>query len=89
MNFAVLIVPLLGGILTGYFLRDKRKINLGKVTVGIILVLIFSLGFGIGSNGALLNSLPNVGLSAALIAALAIAFSVVFVKVARKTAGLD
>ena len=89
MNFAVLVVPLVAGILIGYFLREKRKLNLGKVTVGTILVLIFSLGFGIGSNGELLNSLPSVGLSAILIAALAIAFSVVFVKAARKTAGLD
>jgi len=73
------------GMLFGYFLRERRKINLGKVTVGIILVLIFSLGFGIGSNNQLLESLPNVGLSAVVIAALAIFFSVVFVKAVGKT----
>jgi hypothetical protein len=37
----------------------------------------------------LLNSLPEVGLSAVVIASVAIVFSVIFVKVARRTAGLD
>jgi predicted ABC-type exoprotein transport system permease subunit len=88
MNFALLVVPLIAGMLLGYFLREKRKTNLGKVTFGIILVLIFSLGFGIGSNSELLKSLPEVGLSAVVIASLAIVFSVVLVKVVRRTAGL-
>ena len=73
----------------GYFLREKRKDNLSKVTFGIILVLIFSLGFGIGSNSELLNSLPDVGLSAAVIASLAIVFSVVLVKAVKRTVGLE
>jgi predicted ABC-type exoprotein transport system permease subunit len=89
MNFALLVVPLIAGMLLGYFLREKRKVNLGKVTVGIILVLIFSLGFGIGSNSELLNSLPEVGLSAVVIASLAIVFSVILVKAVRRTAGLE
>jgi hypothetical protein len=88
MNFALLIVPLIAGVLFGYFSREKRKVNLSKFTFGIILVLIFSLGFGIGSNSELLDSLPEVGLSAAVIASLDIFFSVIFVKAVRKTAGL-
>jgi len=88
MNFALLVVPLAAGMLLGYFLREKRKVNFGKVTLGIILVLIFSLGFGIGSNSELLNSLPDVGLSAAVIASLAIVFSVVLVKAVKRRAGL-
>jgi len=89
MNFALLVVPLVAGMLLGYFLREKRKVDVGKVTFGIILVLIFSLGFGIGSNGELLNSLPDVGLSAVVIASLAIVFSVILVKAVRRTAGLE
>ena len=89
MNFALLVVPLVAGMLLGYFLREKKKANLGKVTLGIILVLIFSLGFSIGSNSELLNSLPDVGLSAVVIASLAIVFSVVLVKAVRRTAGLE
>jgi predicted ABC-type exoprotein transport system permease subunit len=89
MNFALLVVPLMAGMLLGYFLREKRKVNLGKVTLGIILVLIFSLGFSISSNNELLNSLPEVGLSAVVIASLAIVFSVVLVKAVRRTVGLE
>jgi predicted ABC-type exoprotein transport system permease subunit len=88
MNFALLVVPLIAGMLLGYFLREKRKANLGKVTFEIILALIFSLGFGMGSNSELLKSLPEVGLSAVVIASLAIVFSVILVKVVRRTAGL-
>jgi hypothetical protein len=88
MNFALLVVPLIAGMLLGYFLREK-KVNLGKVTLGIILVLIFSLGFSIGSNSELLNSLPDIGLSAIVIASLAIVFSVVLVKAGRRAAGLE
>ena len=45
MNFALLVVPLVAGMLVGYFLHEKREINLGKLTLRIVLVLIFSLGF--------------------------------------------
>jgi len=89
MNFALLVVTLVAGMFLGYSLREKRKVNLGKATFGIILVLIFSLGFGIGSNSELLNSLPDVGLSAVVIASLAIVFSVVLVKAVKRTAGLE
>jgi predicted ABC-type exoprotein transport system permease subunit len=89
MNFALLVVPLVAGMLIGHFLREKRKVDVGKVTFGIILVLIFSLGFGIGSNGGLLNSLPDVGLSAIVIASLTIVFSVILVKAVRTKAGLE
>ena len=51
--------------------------------------MIFSLGFGIGSNSELLNSLPDVGLSAVVIASLAIVFSVILVKAVKRTAGLE
>jgi hypothetical protein len=50
----------------------------------VILVLIFSLGFTIGSNNDLLASLPTVGLSAFVMAVLAIGFSVLFVVLIRR-----
>lgn len=89
MNFALLIVPLIAGVLLGYVSREKRMVGLGKLVFGIILVLIFSLGFGIGSNSELLNSLPEVGLSALVIASLVIVFSVILVKAVKKAAGLQ
>jgi uncharacterized membrane protein YbjE (DUF340 family) len=89
VNFAVLVVPLIAGMLLGFALRGRRQANLSKVTLGVILVLIFSLGFSIGSNNDLLGSLPEVGLSAAVIACLTILFSVVLVNAVRKAVRLE
>ncbi len=80
-----LTIPLVAGIVAGFLLRGKRRIDTGKVNIVIILVLIFSLGFSIGVNRELLNSLPQVGVSALAMAFLAIGFSVLFtVLVGRK-----
>jgi Lysine exporter LysO len=84
INIVVLIVPLVAGVLFGYFLREKKHVDLSRVTFGVILVLIFSLGFSIGSNGELLGSLPRVGVASLVLMLLAVAFSVVFVLVALK-----
>jgi hypothetical protein len=84
VNFAVLVLPLIAGLFLGYLLRERKKVNLTKVTLGIILILIFSLGFTIGSNNELLGSMSSVGLSALLMALLAIGFSVLFVALIRR-----
>jgi hypothetical protein len=84
VNFAVLVLPLIAGLFLGYLLRQRKKINLAKVTLGTILILIFSLGFTIGSNNELLDSMYSVGLSALLMALLAIGFSVLFVAFIRR-----
>jgi len=84
----VLVVPLVVGVAAGFLLRDKWHFNLGKVTFGVILVLIFSLGFTIGSNDELLASFPSVGVSALGLALLAIGFSVLFVVLVRRRLGL-
>ena len=87
INFSVLYltIPLAAGIIAGFMLREKRRADVSRVNVAIILVLIFSLGFSIGVNSELLNSLPRVGVSALAMATLAIAFSVFFtVLVGRK-----
>ena len=80
----LLIVPLAAGIVSGFVLRERKRVDLGRVTFGVILVLIFSLGFTIGSNNDLLASLPTVGLSAFVMAVLAIGFSVFFVVLVRR-----
>jgi len=84
VNFAILVLPLIAGLFLGYLLRQKKKINLAKVTLGTILILIFALGFTIGSNNELLDSMSTVGLNALLMAALAIGFSVLFVALIRR-----
>jgi len=79
-----LLVPLVAGTLLGYLLRNRRRSDIGSVTFWVIITLIFSLGFSIGSSNELLSSLPRVGLNAVVILFLAVLFSVVFVKSARK-----
>ena len=85
LNF---IVPLIAGILLGYVLRNKKRVNLSQVTFGAIVVLIFSLGFSIGSNNELLAAMPRVGLNAVVVLTLTILFSVIFVKAVRKMVGM-
>jgi len=84
LTMLLLVVPLAVGIVSGFVLRERKVVNLGRVTFGVILVLIFSLGFTIGSNNDLLASLPTVGLSAFVMAVLAIGFSVLFVVLVRR-----
>jgi uncharacterized membrane protein YbjE (DUF340 family) len=85
---ASLTVSLVAGILLGYALRKRGKVNLNRASFAVIIVLIFSLGFSIGSNGELLGALPRVWLNAVVIAVLAMFFSLVFVKAAGRVAGL-
>jgi hypothetical protein len=89
VSIVVFVAPLVGGMLFGYALRGRRQVNLNKLTFGVILTLIFSLGFGIGSDNELLSSLPEVGLSAVVIACLTILFSVVLVNAVKKAVGLE
>lgn len=79
-----LMIPLIGGILAGYLLRDKKPLKLDKASVPIILVLIFCIGFSIGSSNELLAAMPTVGVQALVICVLAIAFSIAFVIAGKK-----
>ena len=84
-----LVVSLIAGMFFGYLLRNKKHIDLSKVTFGIIIVLIFSLGFSIGSNNELLGSMPKVGLNALVILSLTVFFSVVFMKATKKMVKME
>jgi uncharacterized transporter YbjL len=84
LTVVYLMIPLLAGIFVGYLVRDKKKIKLDKASVAIIVVLIFCVGFSVGSNNELLAAMPTVGLQALLICVLAIAFSIAFIVVGRK-----
>ncbi len=79
-----LVFPLMLGILLGYLFRKNKIPKLDKASVAVILVLIFSLGFGIGSNNQLLTAIPQVTLQGLLIAILAISFSIAFVIMGRR-----
>jgi uncharacterized membrane protein YbjE (DUF340 family) len=84
LTLVYLTVPLVVGVVSGYLVRNRRQVKLEKPIVAIVVVLIFSLGFSIGSNSELLAALPQVGLQALVIAVLAIVLSVAFVMAGRK-----
>jgi uncharacterized membrane protein YbjE (DUF340 family) len=84
LTLVYLIVPLIAGILSGYLLRDRKLPKTEKASLAIVVILIFSLGFGIGSNNELLAALPQVGVQGLVIAVLAILFSIAFVKAGKK-----
>jgi len=69
----------------GYRLRRKRGIlKVEKLVLVIILALIFSLGFSIGSNSELLAVMPSIWLNALVLLVMALLFSVLFAKAAVK-----
>jgi uncharacterized transporter YbjL len=84
MTLLSLTVPLAIGILLGYLLRNRKRIKLDKASLAVIVILIFSLGFGIGSNNELLDAMPKVGFNALIISVLTILFSIAFVKAGRR-----
>ena len=84
LSLLELLIPLALGVLCGYLLRNRKMPKLDKLSLGIIVVLIFALGFGIGSDNTLLGALPQVGMQALVIAALSIAFSIMFVKAGKR-----
>ncbi len=84
-----LVLALIAGIGLGYALREKKRVDLGKVVFGAIIILIFSMGFSIGSNNELLTSMPVIGVNAVVIMALSVVFSIIFLKAARKLVKLE
>jgi|YelNatPaOPRAMG01_1025707.scaffolds.fasta_scaffold00060_22 uncharacterized membrane protein YbjE (DUF340 family) len=84
-----LMISLIIGILLGLLLREKQHFDLSKVTFAAVVVLIFSMGFTIGSNNDLLASMQSIGVNAIIILLLSIFFSVAFVKLARRVVKLE
>ena len=80
----MLTVAMVAGISFGYVLRSRKRVSLGKVSFGVILLLIFSLGFSIGTDKELLSSLPKVGFNAVVILFFVLTFSVVFVMAVKR-----
>lgn len=83
------VIALVFGIGLGYLWQERKHVNLGRVTFVAIIALIFLMGFNIGSDNALLTSMPTVGANALVIVSLTIFFSLVFVKIVRKMVKLE
>lgn len=84
LTLLYLVAPLFAGILAGYLVRNRKPIKLDRASVAIIVVLIFCVGFSIGSSNELLAAMPTVGVQALVICALAIGFSIAFVMVGKR-----
>jgi hypothetical protein len=88
LDVVVLVLPLVTGLAVGYYLRGYylrgKPFSVGKIFLGVILVLIFSLGFSIGSNTELLAVMPNVAFNALVLLVLALLFSILFVRATQK-----
>jgi uncharacterized membrane protein YbjE (DUF340 family) len=66
-----------GGILTGYLLRNQKKLIVlnGSLTMWVIYMLLFFLGLSIGSNKSIINHLHTLGFTALVITLAAVAGS--------------
>ena len=62
--FAVLVA----GVLAGYLMRRIRVRWMGKVTMVLIWILLLLLGIEVGGDRRIMESLPTLGLEAAVIA---------------------
>ena len=89
LNLPSLLIPLIAGILLGIFLQNKKRVNLGKATFAVIIVLIFSMGFMIGSNNELLASMYRIGFDSIIIVLLSVSFSVILVMAVKKVVKLE
>lgn len=77
--------PLLLGLALGYILRrEKKRLNLNRLIFWVILILVFSLGFTVGSNNELLALMPDAGLKAVVLSGLTLIFTILFFKALEK-----
>ena len=82
------IIPLIFGILFGFYFQNKKVRIPNKTGFWTIIVLIFSLGFSIGSNHETLRVLPQVGFNAIILALFTMLFSASLVKIGVKVVDL-
>ena len=72
MNTVILFLLL--GTVTGYFLRKKKKLlkHLDKITFYSVLALLFLLGFAVGRDPVITGSLHRLGLQALILSTAAV-----------------
>jgi uncharacterized membrane protein YbjE (DUF340 family) len=83
-NFAIAlwVVGLFAfGSWSGWALRNRKSMLtvVGKLTTGLVLVLLFLLGYSVGNSPVVFDSLDVIGVGALLIAIAAVAGSVTFI----------
>ena len=77
----LLVSSLLAGLIAGYFLKDRR-VDISRPMQVTLVILIFSLGYDMGSK-LNLAELANVGAISAVFAVLTLALSYQMARVLR------
>ncbi|NOZ45922.1 MAG: lysine exporter LysO family protein [Chlorobi bacterium] len=73
------LILMFGGILIGYFLKNKKKIIRinDRLTMYAIFLLLFLMGVSMGSNKQIMSNLDSIGLHALLISVCAVLGSII------------
>jgi uncharacterized membrane protein YbjE (DUF340 family) len=74
----LVIVFLIAGVLTGYLIRNHRRLIVvaSRLTDGAIFLLLFFLGLSVGMNQQVVASFSSIGLQSFMITLLAVLGSV-------------
>ncbi len=61
-----ILLIMLAGVITGFFLRNRNKVTgvVDKLIIVSIIFLLFSLGFAVGGDPVIISNLPSLGLTA-------------------------
>ncbi len=80
MHFLLLCFLFLGlGFLAGNIFKLPKK-DTSRISWGILLLMLFSLGYGIGANKELLHMLKSLGIQAFILCVATVAGSLLAVK---------
>ena len=77
----ILFIVLVAGFIAGYFLRNNPGVERTSV-IGIdifLFLLILAMGYSLGQNEVIMQSIAAIGLDGILIAAATVAGSILFV----------
>lgn len=77
----VLFVVLVAGFVAGYFLRNNAGVErISVIGIDVFLsLLILAMGYSLGQNAVIMQSIGTIGLDGVLIAAFTVAGSILFV----------
>lgn len=59
-----IVAVMLGGVLTGYLLRNRKMKFISSLITVAIWILLFLLGIAVGLNDDILNNLDTIGMQA-------------------------
>jgi uncharacterized membrane protein YbjE (DUF340 family) len=76
-----LFIVLIAGFIAGYFLRNNPRLDrISIIGIDIFLfLLILAMGYSLGQNETVMQSIASIGLDGILIASAAVAGSILFV----------